>query len=139
MIFCYFVGPFKEKRFEQLVVDYQKRLSRLWPVTVSEVSEDFKSIQKIMDSKKNKGDLVSLDAHGKSMDSQAFASWVTAFPRDIHFFAWGAERPTKGLVGLPSKSLSLSPMTYSHELARVLLMEQLYRAGALLRGHPYPK
>ncbi len=139
MIYCYFIGPFKEKRFEQAAQDYQKRLSRLWPITVSEVREDPKGIRKLLESKRNKGDLVSLDAYGRSMDSPAFAHWVTASPKDLHFFAWGAEGPPEGLAGSWTKSLSLSPMTYSHELARVLLMEQLYRAGAILRGHPYPK
>jgi 23S rRNA (pseudouridine1915-N3)-methyltransferase len=92
---------------------------------------------KFLNAKRNKGHLVSLDARGESMDSQTFGQWVTRSSRDIYFFAWDTDGPPKGLSGL-SKTLSLSPMTYSHELARVLLMEQLYRAGAALKGHPYP-
>lgn len=83
--------------------------------------------------------MVSLDPHGESMDSLGFGQWVTKSSRDIYFFAWGPDGPPQGLSKDPFRSLSLSPMTYSHEMARVLLMEQLYRAGAALKGHPYPR
>jgi len=82
---------------------------------------------------------VSLDAHGETLDSPAFTEWVTRSSRDLYFLGWGADGPPPDLPNKDMKSLSLSPMTYSHELARVLLLEQLYRAGASLRGHPYPR
>lgn len=139
MIYCVFVGAFKDKRLHQLLEEFHQRLQRLWPVTVMEVPEKDKEILKFIQGKKGKGLLVSLDAHGKSMDSAAFGQWVTQSSQDLYFFGWGAEGPPKAVSGVLDKSLSLSPMTYSHELARVLLIEQLYRAGAALRGHPYPK
>ena len=139
MVYCYFIGAFKEKSFQQMAEDYHRRLKRLWPVTLSEVPEQTKKIEKLLEDKKNKGLLVSLDAHGEGMDSGSFTRWVTQSSRDIHFFGWGADGPPKEALALKMKSLSLSPMTYPHELARVLLMEQLYRAGATLKGHPYPR
>lgn len=139
MIYCFFVGKFKEKRYQQAVLDYHQRLKKLWPVTLSEIPEEPKEILKLLEAKKNKGILVSLDAEGERMDSPAFIRWVTQSSPDIHFFAWGASGPPAENLKTRMKSLSLSPMTYSHELARVLLLEQLYRAGATLKGHPYPK
>ncbi len=139
MIYCFFVGKFKEKRFQEAVADYHKRLRTLWPVTLVEIPENSKEIAKVLESKRNKGILVSLDAEGERMDSPEFIRWVTQSSPDLHFFAWGADGPPKNLGDVKMKSLSLSPMTYSHELARVLLMEQLYRAGATLKGHPYPR
>jgi 23S rRNA (pseudouridine1915-N3)-methyltransferase len=139
MIYCVFVGKFKEKRLQQMVGEYRQRLERLWPVTILEVSEKPKEILKLIQTKKDKGVLVSLDAHGQKMDSGAFVQWVIQSPRDIHFFAWGANGPPAEISEIHMKNVSLSPMTYSHELARVLLMEQLYRAGATLSGHPYPR
>lgn len=138
MIYCVFVGSFKDKRLLQLSSEFHQRLQRLWPVALMEIPKNEKTVLKFVEAKKGKGLLVSLDAHGESMDSSSFGHWVTKSSKDIYFFAWDADGPPEGLLGVASKSLSLSPMTYSHELARVLLMEQLYRAGAVLRGHPYP-
>ena len=85
---------------------------------------------------------VLLDPAGKAMDSVQFARLVSQAEeqaRDLIFLVGGA-------AGLPaawreneSLLLSLSRLTMPHELARVVLAEQIYRAFTLLRGHPYPK
>lgn len=139
MVYLYFIGPFKDERLGQLAEDFVRRLDRLWPVKKNLVPEKPAEILKVLGSKSKKGFLVSLDAHGEGMDSHAFTRWVTQASQDIHFFAWGADGPPREKSLPKMKSLSLSPMTYSHELARVLLLEQLYRAGATLKGHPYPR
>jgi 23S rRNA (pseudouridine1915-N3)-methyltransferase len=139
MIYCVFTGPFKDHRLQQMTAEYHQRLERLWPVTLLELPEKPKEMLKWALAKKGKGVLVSLDAYGQAMDSGSFIQWVTQSSRDLYFMVWGADGPPEGFSKLGLKSLSLSPMTYSHEMARVLLMEQLYRAGTTLRGHPYPR
>ncbi len=138
MIYCLWCGSIRDKRLMDLMADYQRRLSRIWPVTLVEIHDSSKDIKKWADGKKSRGLFVSLDAKGEKMDSPGFGRWVTQSARDIYFFAWSADGPPAGLDIPWDKKLSLSPMTYSHGLARVLLMEQLYRAGAVLKGHPYP-
>jgi 23S rRNA (pseudouridine1915-N3)-methyltransferase len=85
---------------------------------------------------------ILLDPGGKSMDSAAFAKLVSGAQqeaRDLVFLIGGASglppawREKGGLL------LSLSALTMPHELARVVLAEQIYRAFATLAGHPYPK
>jgi len=139
VIYCVFIGPTKDKRLKGLVGEFHQRLERLWPVTLVELPEKTKDILKWIEGKEGRGLVVSLDAHGESMDSKSFSNWVTQSARDIYFFGWGATGPPPQLLPPGVKSLSLSPMTFSHEIARLLLLEQLYRAGAILRGHPYPK
>jgi len=83
--------------------------------------------------------VVLLDEHGQLMDSPKFAAWfggevdggrqlivLAIGPAD----GWSTQRPE-------TMRLSLGPMTMAHELARVVLCEQLYRALTILRGHPY--
>ncbi|HXL73846.1 MAG TPA: 23S rRNA (pseudouridine(1915)-N(3))-methyltransferase RlmH [bacterium] len=139
MIYCAFIGSFKDKRLLQMSNEYLRQLERWWPVTIVTLPEKAKDIAKFIESKKDKGMMMSLDAHGDRMDSSAFIKWVTQSSRDIYFLGWGADGPGEDVKKLKLKSLSLSPMTFSHELARVLLLEQLYRAGATLKNHPYPK
>lgn len=139
MIYCAFVGSFKDKRLGQMADEYLRQLERWWPVTVTTLPEKTKDMLKFIEAKKDKGLLVSLDAHGERMDSAAFIQWVTQSSRDIYFLGWGAEGPPKEVKELKLKSLSVSPMTFSHEMARLLLLEQLYRSGATLKNHPYPK
>ncbi len=139
MIYCVFPGSFKDERLDALAADFHQRLSRLWPVTLLEIPETDRAIQQIIEKAKSRGKMISLDAGGALMKGEAFASWVTGESKDLYFFVWGASGPKKGWASRADRSLSLSPMTTSHELARVFLLEQLYRAGATLRGHPYVK
>jgi 23S rRNA (pseudouridine1915-N3)-methyltransferase len=88
------------------------------------------------------GRKIFLDPGGRAMDSAQFVRIVEGAERngqDLVFLIGGHE-------GLPSEwrtradlLLSLSPMTFPHELARAILAEQIYRAFATLRGHPYPR
>jgi 23S rRNA (pseudouridine1915-N3)-methyltransferase len=139
MIYCVFLGSFKDKRLEELARDYHKRLNRLWPVTWVDVKEKAGELERWVDPRRGKGVLVSLDPQGEPMDSARFAKWVTQSSRNIYFLAWGADGPKLKDISFVSRSFSLSPLTFPHEMARVLLLEQLYRAGGILRGHPYPK
>jgi 23S rRNA (pseudouridine1915-N3)-methyltransferase len=90
---------------------------------------------------------VLLHPSGKSMDSQQFAKLVSTAEqeaRDLIFLIGGASGLPPAWVedGGPKQAgllLSLSEMTMPHELARVVLAEQIYRAFTTLRGHPYPK
>lgn len=85
--------------------------------------------------------LVLLDEQGKTMDSQAFAAWFgreRSVDRQLIVFAIG---PADGWSEAARKRanllLSLGPMTMAHELARVVLAEQLYRSLTILANHPY--
>ena len=81
---------------------------------------------------------IFLDPAGKAMDSPAFAkSEVEA--RDVVFLVGGHDGLPPGWADRADLLLSLSPMTFPHEFARVMLAEQIYRAFATLRGHPYPR
>jgi 23S rRNA (pseudouridine1915-N3)-methyltransferase len=85
--------------------------------------------------------LVLLDERGKTMDSQAFAAWFgreRTADRQLIVFALGpADGWSQSSRERADRLLSLGPMTMAHELARVVLAEQLYRAFTILAGHPY--
>jgi 23S rRNA (pseudouridine1915-N3)-methyltransferase len=80
---------------------------------------------------------VLLDARGKSYDSRAFADWLEErrrAGRDVCFVVGG---PYGLELEQCDELLSLGPMTFPHQLARVMLLEQLYRAHKILAGEPY--
>jgi 23S rRNA (pseudouridine1915-N3)-methyltransferase len=85
--------------------------------------------------------LILLDARGQTMASEQFAAWVGR-ERDLgtqhlHFAIGPADGWSKESRGRADLLLSFGPMTFPHELARVMLAEQLYRAFTILAGHPY--
>ena len=87
--------------------------------------------------------VVLLDAAGKEYSSEQFARWLGACrdrgAREITFLCGAADGFPDSIAKRATTKMSLSPLTFSHELARVILAEQLYRAFATLAGHPYPK
>lgn len=89
------------------------------------------------------GTVLLLDAAGKKFSSEQFAEWLRSCrdrgQRELIFLCGAAEGFPEPVVRRASLRISLSPLTFSHELARVMLAEQIYRAFALLAGHPYPK
>ena len=140
-----FLGKTRNPHLRALIEDYRRRLAHYAPLELVEwkSTEAGPAVLGPARGKSGSGLVVLLDAAGRSFTSQEFAGWIArqlnAGPKQIVFLLGGAE-------GFPEESkrqadllLSLSPLTLPHELARVLLLEQLYRAFALLREHPYPK
>jgi len=87
------------------------------------------------------GIVVVLDERGKSMDSEAFARRLARWRDDsrpaLSFVIGGADGLDPAFVGAADLALSFSPMVWPHQLARIMLAEQLYRATTILTGHPY--
>ncbi len=86
---------------------------------------------------------VLLDAEGRRFTSREFARWLAGLrelgTRELVFLCGDAGGFPESLRPLAHSRLSLSTLTLPHELARVVLAEQLYRAFAILAGHPYPR
>ena len=86
--------------------------------------------------------LVACAEGGKAMTSPVFATWLQAArteARDVAIAIGGAFGLAEAVTKSASMRLSLAPFTLPHELARVVLMEQVYRAGTIVRGEPYHK
>jgi len=87
--------------------------------------------------------VVLLDAGGKQFTSNQFAQWLGELrdrgARELVFLCGDAEGFPEDVRSTTKQKISLSTLTMPHEFARVLLAEQIYRAFAILSGHPYPK
>lgn len=85
---------------------------------------------------------IFLDPAGRAMSSAQFTEAIALAERssqDLVFLVGGHDGLPPEWISRADLLLSLSPMTYPHELARVMLAEQIYRAFTTLRGHPYPR
>lgn len=135
------LGKTRRQEFRAVLDDYLKRIGRSTPIEVNEV-RDAEAVLKQLDADRAATAML-LDAGGKSLDSSALARWLgqqrDRGTREIIFVCGDADGFPEALRRRVTQKLSLSPMTYSHELARVMLAEQLYRAFAILCGSPYPK
>jgi 23S rRNA (pseudouridine1915-N3)-methyltransferase len=121
--------------------DYVKRISRSCPVEIVE-ARDAAGALKRLDANRAAASAL-LDAGGKVYDSDSFAKWLGEQRdrglREVIFVCGDADGFPGSLRERVKQKLSLSAMTYSHELARVMLAEQIYRAFAILSGSSYPK
>jgi 23S rRNA (pseudouridine1915-N3)-methyltransferase len=125
-----------------LVDDYAGRIRRHAEIEVRELRPDSAAALKRLEIAAG-STVVLLDAGGKKLSSEEFAQWLGSCrdrgERELVFLCGAAEGFPEALSSRASLRISLSPLTFSHELARVMLAEQIYRAFALLSGHPYPK
>lgn len=134
--------------------EYEARAARYWPLVVTEVREERarageapaqllrREGERLAAQLPDGGHMVVCDERGRGMDSPAFASWLQEkreLARDITFVIGGAWGLDESVRARADTLLALGPWTLPHELARVVLAEQLYRAGTILRGEPYHK
>jgi 23S rRNA (pseudouridine1915-N3)-methyltransferase len=137
-IFLYYVGKPRDAHANAMADDYVERSGRYVGCQMREIKpEKFDPWSKHASATK-----IMLDPGGRSFDSSEFAKLVVRAEqesRDLVFLVGGAEGLPAAWRNRPGLLLSLSAMTLPHELARVVLAEQIYRALATLRGHPYPK
>jgi 23S rRNA (pseudouridine1915-N3)-methyltransferase len=136
------LGKTRRPEIRTILEDYVTRISRFAEVQITELREDSAaSLRKLdLDSAST---VVLLDDAGTQQTSAKFAKWLGETrdrgAREIIFLCGDAEGFPEALRRRATQKLSLSTLTFSHELARVMLAEQLYRAFTLLAGHPYPK
>ena len=135
------LGKTRRAELRGVIDDYVKRIGRHSPIEITEVRDGDAAVKKLDTDRA--ATAVLLDALGKNLDSQSFAKWLGELrdrgTRELIFVCGDADGFPAALRDRVSQKVSLSPMTYSHELARAMLAEQLYRAFAILSGSPYPK
>jgi 23S rRNA (pseudouridine1915-N3)-methyltransferase len=131
------LGKTRRPECRAMIDDYAARTRRYAELEISE----------LRDTRKLKVEagsaVVLLDAAGKQFTSPQFAKWVGELRdrgvRELVFLCGGAEGFPEEVRAKATQKVSLSTLTMPHEFARVLLAEQIYRAFAILAGHPYPK
>lgn len=137
-----FLGKTRRPEIRALLDDYAGRIRRHAEIDVREVRPDSAASLKRLEVAAG-STVVLLDAAGKKLSSEQFAEWIGSCrdrgERELVFLCGAAEGFPEILARRASLRISLSPLTFSHELARVMLVEQIYRAFAILSGHPYPK
>jgi 23S rRNA (pseudouridine1915-N3)-methyltransferase len=136
--YLYFIGRPKDPHANALAADFFGRVSRYTTAEMREIRPDRTDLW----AKHPTGRKILLDPAGKAMDSAAFTALIAAGERearDLVFVIGGHDGLPDGWAPRADRLLSLSPLTFPHELARVMLAEQIYRAFATLRGHPYPR
>lgn len=135
------IGKTRRSEMRTLVDDYVNRIRHSCPLEVVEVRDADAAVKRLDADRAAKA--ILLDAGGRTVDSKALAKWLGELrdrgTRQVIFVCGNATGFPESLRARVLQKLSLSAMTFSHELARVVLAEQLYRAFAILAGSPYPK
>lgn len=133
------VGKIKEKALRAVADDYIGRVARYVRIVEDEAKDDRELVKHLPEGAR----LVALQVWGRQFTSEEFAeqleSWGSVGKGDIAFLIGGAEGIPRALSQRAHVHLSLSTMTLPHRLARVVLLEQIYRGLTILRGEPYAR
>ena len=143
------IGKTKDKNWKALQDDYLRRLSHFVKCEVAEVRESTRHEgpeiegKRILDVLNQKAFVVLLDVSGRKVSSPDLAKemegWQLRGLKEVSFVIGGAEGVSSAVGENADYSLSLSFLTFTHEMARVVLLEQLYRAFTIIKGFPYQK
>ena len=135
------IGKTRRPEMRAIIDDYVNRIRRSCAIEILEVRDAEAALKKLEANRA--ATAILLDADGRSFDSNAFAKWLGELrdrgTRQVIFICGNADGFPESLRERVSQRISLSAMTLSHELARAVLAEQIYRAFAILSGSPYPK
>ena len=134
------IGKTKEPAIAALSEEYLKRISRYVPVEGVTLRDEAGLLAKFGKAAA-KSTLVLMDSRGKELSSEQFARFLGDYqdrnPLPLVFAVGGADGFTDSAKSAARHVISLGKMTLAHELARVVLLEQIYRAFTILKGHPY--
>jgi 23S rRNA (pseudouridine1915-N3)-methyltransferase len=147
------VGKPRDRHLAAAIQEYETRATRYWPLTVVEVREASARGMSAAETRRREGErlverlpegalVLACDERGDRLTSQEFANVLVSArdaARDVAFVIGGAYGLDDVVRRASSRALQLAPWTLPHELARLVLAEQLYRAGTIARGEPYHK
>lgn len=146
------VGKTTDSHIEVLIQEYQKRLTHYVPFTLQVIPE-LKNTKALTSEQQKQAegelilrtitpatDLILLDEHGKEYRSIEFADYIQkrmSSGRDVVFVVGGPYGFSEAVYQRANGKISLSKMTFSHQMVRLFFVEQIYRAMTILRGEPY--
>ncbi len=137
-LFLYYIGKPRDAEANRIAADFVERCSHYAACDMREIRpERFDLWARHPSARK-----IFLDPVGREMDSRQFTALIEKAEmegRELLFLVGGADGLPSGWRERADLLLSLSRMTFPHELARAMLAEQIYRAFTTLRGHPYPR
>ncbi|CCC57749.1 23S rRNA (pseudouridine(1915)-N(3))-methyltransferase RlmH [Caloramator australicus] len=152
------VGKLKEKYLKEGISEYLKRLSKYAKVEIIEVPDEKapenlsereeenvkdKEGQNILKHIKDNMYVIALDINGKNLSSEEFAQFLNQRAIEgsssIAFIIGGSIGLSKDVLNRADFKLSFSKMTFPHQLMRLILLEQIYRAYRIISGEPYHK
>jgi len=146
------VGKPRDAALAAAIEHYEARAAKYWPLEVREVREENargtqtavvqdREAERLL-ARVQGATVVACDERGTTMTSTAFAAFLQESrerARDLAFLIGGAYGLAPSARDAAQRRLALAPWTLPHELARLVLAEQLYRAGTISRGEPYHK
>ena len=149
------VGDLKEKYLKEAQNEYSKRISKYFDLSIIEVSEhtspNHNSKSEIEQNKvkegkeilkKIKGYTIALCINGKQEDSISFAKHINSkldLESEITFIIGGSDGLSDEIIRDANEKISFSKLTFPHQLMRIILLEQIYRAGTIIAGKTYHK
>ncbi|MEZ5345503.1 MAG: 23S rRNA (pseudouridine(1915)-N(3))-methyltransferase RlmH [Pyrinomonadaceae bacterium] len=143
------VGKTKDENWRALQENYLKRLAHFVKYSITEIKDKSKhetveiESNRILEKVNQSSFVCLLDVKGRAADSYKLAKtiekWQIRGIKEITFIIGGAEGVASEVVERANFTLSLSILTFTHEMARVILLEQLYRAYTIIKGFPYQK
>ena len=136
------IGKSKGGPVQSLTAEYFERLSRYIPTDSIELPNEAALLRQLQKTGSRPAQtLVLLDSRGKQLSSEQFAEFLQQHQdrgtQSLLFAVGGPDGFSDTARAAASFQLSLGKMTLPHELARVVLLEQLYRGFTILKGHPY--
>jgi 23S rRNA (pseudouridine1915-N3)-methyltransferase len=150
-----FVGKTAFPDIDQTVKRYLKKIRSFFPVSVHIVKEEKetkhrnpaeimdKEAERILRIVEREGYIVSWDRTGKMMSSEEYANlfrqWMDKGVKSLWMIVGGALGLSPVVLNLSNEIISLSPMTFPHDLVRAVIAEQTYRAISIINGIPYHK
>ncbi|MFA7695809.1 MAG: 23S rRNA (pseudouridine(1915)-N(3))-methyltransferase RlmH [Methanoregula sp.] len=152
------VGKIKERFLTEGIAEYEKRLTPYLKLSIIEISDERRSVHagtgQVNLVKDREGDrilaaipdgayVVALDVRGKEMSSEQLADrlhdWQIAGTHSIAMIIGGDLGLSDAVLARADLRLSISPMTFTHQMVRMILLEQIYRACRINSGEPYHK
>ena len=136
------IGKTRNKNLINLNNFFLKQIKNL-KIEIISKSNKFDENVKIMKKIKQKDYVIALDSQGESIDSIKFSNLInsseTYINKEIVFVIGGSEGLDKNIIARADKVLSFSKLTFQHQIVRLLLIEQIYRAKKIQENHPYHK
>ena len=143
------IGKTRDKNWRALQEDYLGRLSHFVRLDTAEIREgaanesNERAGSRIINALNAGSYAVLLDVEGRQISSPELAKeiekWQNRSLKEVVFIIGGQDGVSRQVVERADTSLSLSGLTFTHEQARVILLEQLYRAFTIIHGYPYQK